>query len=73
MAILRYLTKLTGLQAGDEPEVHEISLESSEPTNVGQLTARLSRALKARLTEAMTSIRLTAIFSMCSTDRGRPA
>lgn len=22
MAILRYLTKLTGLQAGDEPEVH---------------------------------------------------
>lgn len=53
MAILRYLTKLTGLQAGDEPEVHEIPLESSEPTNVGQLTARLSRALKARLTEAM--------------------
>lgn len=53
MAILRYLTKLTGLQAGDEPEVHEIPLESSEPTNVGQLTARLSRALKARLTETM--------------------
>ena len=53
MAILRYLTKLTGLQADDEPEVHEIPLESSEPTNVGQLTARLSRALKARLTEAM--------------------
>ena len=53
MAILRYLTKLAGLQAGDEPEVHEIPLESSEPTNVGQLTARLSRALKARLTETM--------------------
>lgn len=53
MAILRYLTKLTGLQAGAEPEVHEIPLESSEPTNVGQLTARLSRALKARLTETM--------------------
>ena len=53
MAILRYLTKLTGLQAGDEPEGHEIPLESSEPTNVGQLTARLSRALKARLTETM--------------------
>ena len=53
MAILRYLTKLTGLQAGDEPEVHEIPLQSSKPTNVGQLTARLSRALKARLTETM--------------------
>ena len=55
MAILRYLTKLTGLQAGDEPEVHEIPLESSEPTNVGQLTARLSRALKARLVDDIDS------------------
>ena len=68
MAILRYLTKLTGLQAGDEPEGHEIPLESSEPTNVGQLTARLSRALKG----LTTSIRRTAIFSMYSTGRGRP-
>ena len=36
MAILRYLTKLTGLQAGDEPEVHEIPLESFSMYSTGR-------------------------------------